>query len=109
MVTHMVADMSPSSELIKQHCDEGSAHCGCQAQTAQTRAVEKNDPACEEAASCACAASEDDRQSLCQMSDSACSLTNEGEAASSAQETWLVQEYCSLGTLQVAFPFWLAM
>ena len=49
---------------------------------------------------CACEAFEDDRQSLCQMSDSACSL-NEGEPSTATQETWLVQEYCSLGTLQV--------
>ena len=58
--------------------------------------------ACGEAmAKCACAAFEDDRQSLCQMSDSACSL-NEGDPGT--QETWLVQEYCSLGTLQVREP-----
>ncbi len=49
-------------------------------------------------ANCTCEAFEDDRRSLCQMSDSACSL-NEGDH--SPQETWLVQEYCSLGTLQV--------
>lgn len=34
------------------------------------------------------------------MSDSACSL-NEGEFSTATPETWLVQEYCSLGTLQV--------
>lgn len=56
---------------------------------------------CGEAISnCACEAFEDDRESLCQMSDSACSL-NEGEPSTTTQETWLVQEYCSLGTLQV--------
>ncbi len=58
--------------------------------------------ACGEAVmNCACEAFEDDRRSLCQMSDSACSL-NEGDHSS--QETWLVQEYCSLGTLQVQQP-----
>ena len=57
-------------------------------------------------ANCACEALEDDRRSLCQMSDSACSL-NEGDH--SAQETWLVQEYCSLGTLQVGLPLCLPL
>ena len=51
---------------------------------------------------CACAMLDDDRHSLCQMSDSACSL-NEGDCAT-CQEIWLVQEYCSLGTLQVPHP-----
>ena len=60
---------------------------------------------CGEAPSaCACAMLDDDRRSLCQMSDSACSL-NEGDFATTAgQETWLVQEYCSMGTLQVQCP-----
>lgn len=36
------------------------------------------------------------------MSDSACSL-QDGESANSASthQTWLVQEYCGLGTLHV--------
>ena len=60
---------------------------------------------CGEASSaCACAMLDDDRRSLCQMSDSARSY-NEGDSATTAcQETWLVQEYCSLGTLQVQRP-----
>lgn len=55
----------------------------------------------QEAAACACGTAEDDRRSLCQMSDSACSLTAEGDFSTATPETWLVQEYCSLGTLQV--------
>ena len=57
-------------------------------------------------ATCACEAFEDERRSACQMSDSACSL-NEGDH--SAQETWLVQEYCSLGPLQVRQPLHLPL
>ena len=60
----------------------------------------------EVAAGCACEAFEDDRRSLCQMSDSACSL-NEGDHV--VQETWLVQEYCSLGPLQVQQPLHLPL
>ena len=72
-------------------------------QPAPTQERERRDSACEEGAACAGADGEDDRQSLCQMSDSACSLNGEGEAAgSAAPEAWLVQEYCSLGTLQVS-------
>ena len=92
----------PSSRISQQRCDEGSAHCGCHVQPALAQERERKDSANEEAAAGACADGEDDRQSLCQMSDSACSLNGEGEAAASAQEAWLVQEYCSLGTLQVA-------
>jgi hypothetical protein len=49
-----------------------------------------------------CGCREEDGRSLCEMSDSACSLQDGECASASTHETWLVQEYCGLGTLQVA-------
>ncbi len=51
-----------------------------------------------------CGCREEDGRSLCEMSDSACSLQDGDSAAASSHETWLLQEYCGLGTLQVPCP-----
>ncbi|BDA43374.1 probable serine/threonine-protein kinase STY8 at C-terminar half [Coccomyxa sp. Obi] len=57
----------------------------------------------EDAEAAAICIGDEDGRSLCEMSDSACSL-QDGEAANSASthQTWLVQEYCGLGTLHTA-------
>jgi len=44
--------------------------------------------------------SDDDERSVCALSDSACSL-QDCQSNPAVYETWLVQEYCGLGTLQV--------
>jgi hypothetical protein len=48
---------------------------------------------------CNCTANEP--KSLFELSDSACSLEEGGSSGARTHEVWLVQEYCSLGTLQV--------